>query len=296
MIFAWASIWLLIPVGIFVMGVRAAWVSMTLPRKVPREAACGRCTYPVAGLASPTCPECGSDFRVVGISTPRFVLRWRGGYTSGIVGWTLAVLMLGLTSAWMISMYAISGAMVTGGTSWSAGLSETLTPGSGSVRTFEFSSDQSWTGGSLSQTVTVVATLPDGSEQTFTLDTTAGTYTTDDGTGKLPPATFDGDSVTAWLVDLGLDETDTSFTAEARDLTRMVDVAAQAPGNSVSGIAQRSFTVGSPKWNNATPPGGTGSAPGSLAVVGYSIAFGIFALWVGGIVWICVRRSRLLAA
>lgn len=35
-----------------------------------REPSCRACGYPVKGLPSFTCPECGSDLREVGIDTP----------------------------------------------------------------------------------------------------------------------------------------------------------------------------------------------------------------------------------
>lgn len=295
MLFLGVSVWLLVPVAIVVLGLRTVWVSVTLPRKVPREAACGRCAYPVAGLASPTCPECGSDFRVVGISTPRFVMRWRGGYAGAIIGWTLSMVMIGAVSAWFITIFAFSSTMMTSSGSWSTGLTQKLTPNSGSVRSYDFSSDQSWTSaGSMTQTITIVAHLNDGSQDTFTLDHGAGTFTTGDGTAQ--PAAFKGNSVTGWMQSLGLDTTNSVIAAEAQDLTRMVDVASVSPGDSVSNLVQSSFSVGFPQWNNTSVPTAAASGIGNLAVIGYSVAGVLFLLWVGGIIWICLRRAKLLAA
>jgi hypothetical protein len=44
------------------------------------QPSCGACGYPVQGLPSFTCPECGKDLRQVGIITPRqdaLVSLWR---------------------------------------------------------------------------------------------------------------------------------------------------------------------------------------------------------------------------
>ena len=37
----------------------------------PSDLGCGRCGYPIHGLASPICPECGADRNVVGVRRPR---------------------------------------------------------------------------------------------------------------------------------------------------------------------------------------------------------------------------------
>lgn len=43
-------------------------------------AECGCCRYPVKGLTAWTCPECGSDFRDVGIAAPGMFTRRRIGH------------------------------------------------------------------------------------------------------------------------------------------------------------------------------------------------------------------------
>lgn len=59
----------------------------------PRESVCGKCGYIVKGLATLTCPECGSDLRDVGIVSPDRSTRWSGiiRYLRSsllILGWT----------------------------------------------------------------------------------------------------------------------------------------------------------------------------------------------------------------
>ncbi len=74
-------------------GVIIGLVAFTLGRRsrvrsVSRPC-CGRCLYAVAGLTSLTCPECGSDLRVVGILTP--AMRRPTGPWLAIILWTLAL-------------------------------------------------------------------------------------------------------------------------------------------------------------------------------------------------------------
>ena len=76
----------------------------TWPKGPPhnaREPACARCGYPVNGLPSFTCPECGADLRQVGITTPSRPQIWkaRGRFvwdvTAGMLRALHAVLRLG---------------------------------------------------------------------------------------------------------------------------------------------------------------------------------------------------------
>ena len=46
------------------------WLRLLWPIK-PGAARCGRCGYPATGLERMQCPECGSDFREVGMLAPR---------------------------------------------------------------------------------------------------------------------------------------------------------------------------------------------------------------------------------
>lgn len=55
-----------------------------------REPVCNHCGYPTQGLPSLTCPECGSDLRVVGIRTPRMGLRPSSRFAAAI-GWTMLI-------------------------------------------------------------------------------------------------------------------------------------------------------------------------------------------------------------
>ena len=67
----------------FSAGLIGLWI-MVWRRPRPPVSCCGACRYPVVGLESLTCPECGGDLRVAGILPPRhrllhpavFLLMW----------------------------------------------------------------------------------------------------------------------------------------------------------------------------------------------------------------------------
>ena len=57
--------------GLAAVGALGLLLLWWLRRRGSVEAVCGRCGYPVAGLPTFTCPECGSDLRTVGIDRVR---------------------------------------------------------------------------------------------------------------------------------------------------------------------------------------------------------------------------------
>ncbi len=66
----------------------AAVIIVLWPRgRRVNEPVCGKCSYPVHGLETMTCPECGSDLRAVGIYTP--AMRHRLGPVARILLWTI---------------------------------------------------------------------------------------------------------------------------------------------------------------------------------------------------------------
>lgn len=77
-----AAIVVLLVLAICLLGLVPLWYLALRRRAAVPE--CGQCGYHVAGLSTMSCPECGGDFREVGITTPRsrlmhpllFVLLW----------------------------------------------------------------------------------------------------------------------------------------------------------------------------------------------------------------------------
>lgn len=61
-------VWFMIFMGLGVLALIGWWAWRD--RKSVTAPACGQCHYPVRGLPTFTCPECGSDLREVGIEVP----------------------------------------------------------------------------------------------------------------------------------------------------------------------------------------------------------------------------------
>lgn len=81
---------ILIPVGLLII---LTLVGLLLGRRARvrsvQTPSCGRCFYPVRGLSTFSCPECGSDLREVGILTP--AMRRPLGPWLAILFWSLAL-------------------------------------------------------------------------------------------------------------------------------------------------------------------------------------------------------------
>lgn len=80
------------------------WIrALTQPHLAQGLANCGRCGYSVRGAASMACPECGADFREVGIKSPAMRKPFIGAVLF-IVLWSLCLWMPGC----VVSSVAIS--------------------------------------------------------------------------------------------------------------------------------------------------------------------------------------------
>ncbi len=89
---------ILIPTLLF-LGIVAACLlvlirGLRLPRSIPQRAACGICQYQI-DFNSPTCPECGSDLRVVGTLTARTALQTRSSLPIMLLAWSALVALVG---------------------------------------------------------------------------------------------------------------------------------------------------------------------------------------------------------
>lgn len=286
---------LLIAIAIVLLGARAVWVSVTLPKKVPREAACGGCGYAVAGLDGSICPECGADFRRVGISTPQFVLKWRGGYFSAILGWTLVMLMIGIVGMYVVAMLSFTRSMTTVANTTST-ITKTFTPGSLAYKFVRFDGTQGFDQDGSINTIELVLTKSDYTISKFELDVSSLTYTVDIGEGPGESSSFRADSISVWFEDSGLDIADPKVANEITDLGSVVDFAIITPlGLSNIASLTTSFPTQTPtvfgSGRATTSPGTTNEA--LIAVITGIV---MFAVWIGGIVWIVRRRSRLLRA
>lgn len=113
LLFSWwpGAIWLLSALSGIVL-----IVLLKLQRQPDRASipGCGKCGYPVKGLAAWICPECGADIQVVGTQQPRL----RKSRLSGailrplaLLAWglfactTISILLSVIMTAWTNSMY-----------------------------------------------------------------------------------------------------------------------------------------------------------------------------------------------
>jgi len=81
------------------------YLSRRLTLKKNRAPHCGYCGYPASGLSSMTCPECGSNFRSVGIITP--AMRHVPSLRSTLLLWTLFLPMTGYMVLYNFSTYIL---------------------------------------------------------------------------------------------------------------------------------------------------------------------------------------------
>jgi hypothetical protein len=82
------------------------WRGIALPRRAPRQPACERCRYPIGGVGSLTCPECGADLREEGITTPLMEFRRRTPLVITLLAWTVLAAMFSLY-AWDQASYRL---------------------------------------------------------------------------------------------------------------------------------------------------------------------------------------------
>ncbi len=86
-----------------VVGLLRLWWDVAVQLQRPRPPACGKCGYNVAALTTMHCPECGGDFRTVGITAPHLAKRVHSALFG--VAWTLLLpLPLWLACIMLFSM------------------------------------------------------------------------------------------------------------------------------------------------------------------------------------------------
>ena len=98
MVRSWIGILALVLLALLlgcVVGLVFLWIRV-LRNPGGSEPTCGKCGYAVQGLSALTCPECGSDFRAVGIDTPK--QRGAVGPAVFVTLWTLLLPMPALVA------------------------------------------------------------------------------------------------------------------------------------------------------------------------------------------------------
>ena len=266
------------------------WRTVMLPRNTPREAACEKCKYPVAGLmgaAGFVCPECGSDLLTVGITTPRMEITRRGSLAAGLVAWPFLCVGGGYTASFIILMFAsfsTSMSAVQSTTSWT----QTLTPNTSLYQSIELTYESDWQ--SLASEMDIVLVTSGGTRHTLTLD--PGPMTVVGREGGVAP--WDADTIDAWFAEVGLDMADPQVAAAAAETSRVVDMTIMSPDGGYSLNLSQHTNMAVPTSGATTTTFATGNPLlDNVALWLVALALGVLVYGVG-IVLIVVRRRRLV--
>lgn len=273
------------------MAIRAIVLTITPPRRSVAVPSCERCKYPVAGLSVFNCPECGSDWRVVGIATRAMEMRRRGGIWGAIIGLTyLFLVTLGfamiVVSANIGSAFAASAAPTI--------ITTTFRPASGAYRTLIL--DQVRTYGSTVSgfDAALEIDLSDGSTRRMEITSSRRYQTFDSGKQQLASGAFNRAAVIQWFASAELDASDTAILSEIDEAVRVVEGILIAPYTSAATTTGSGLTIASVTTNappNASPATTTNAI---WTILGWLIPLVLSVLWLASIIFIVRRRRRLL--
>ncbi len=257
--------------------------AVTKPKRMPEWAACEKCRYAVANLSTFTCPECGTDFRRTGIITPAMEARRRGSTLTALIAWTFLCGTCGYIVA-MIAMMTLSvGTMMatTAPNTWT----NTLSPNTGIYQDVTLTYDTDFL--SLTSNMDIVLTLNDGAEHTLVLDPVQMQVS---GLNN-GPAAWNGSVIDALFTQAGLDVTDPNISAAASEVGRIVDVTIMSP-SSAYGMNTTEHTSMPSSSGTGTTTAMTSTLFDGAGVVLAIIGVGLV-IYVGGVVWIVVRRRAM---
>jgi hypothetical protein len=257
------------------------------------DARCGRCGYSAIGLQTLICPECGGDFREVGIRVDMgrsdHVV---AGAVLAAIFFTIALLVVWLSIKPSIeSLLPLERVYTT---------SETLKSLAAPPRHYVLQAQRrSWSPQRPTLPVTISlftatatsATSAAGAPAAMLLydpaDNTA--HTVSGGNSAGPAAPFNVQAVLAWLKQAGLDDQDPNVIEEARMLTLRVRSAARVRGIITS---PGSTSYGETSNNRPLSVQGSSSAVGRTPAGSEPlIAAAFIVAWAAGI-WSLWRRTR----
>lgn len=281
-----------------VISVRALWRSLTLPGPAFTEPACERCRYPVAGLTSVHCPECGTNLHLTGVITPTMEMRRRGGLLPAIAAWTylMGVVCVAVPALFggIFMVRSTTTAMTSGPQTWTT----PLTPASGAYTSATIATTSLMgMGASAATDITITLALSDGSAHTFQLDPATNSYTTTDPQGATSvPAPYSTTAISTWFAAAALNTADPKIAAEADELETVVKFLQISPFVQPSTMSLKTFTAGPPSYTGGAGQvfsSGPNPDPWLIALaIGALVAF---VVWLAGLWFIITRRRRLLA-
>jgi len=203
---------------------------------------CGQCQYPVQGLPTFTCPECGADLREVGIITPR---RHRPlGPGAKITMWSVMVFFAAL----VITSIAISFVPRTYIRRMSVALER---PRSQAYQQIHFDGQGSYTGTSPSswsqplQTVTLTLKDISGKTSTLQVDLTNKRYPrfTRPDSAEPAPVELDAAALVEWLQGVGVEAPNNLRLSEAGDILNVLQKAIDNPPAGLNASSTGAFLL-----------------------------------------------------
>jgi hypothetical protein len=281
-------------VGFAVMCVRTLWLSLVPASRMPREAGCGRCGYSVAGLTTNACPECGADWRQVGIVTPGMIMRYRGGTGGAIVAWTILALGAALVASGFMAVFFTRQMVSTVATTpqtWTT----PLTPASGAFKAVDIATSVTMGGRPTATSIELDLHLNDGATWTMKVDPTAGTSTiTNAAKVEGPAASLGPKTAAAFLQAAGIDTSKAAVAAEAAELQSILDIQLISPYTQPSQMTLKTLTAGPLRFSGATAMMQSAGPDLNTLVIAIALALLWLALYILGIWFIVARRKRLM--
>lgn len=291
---AWSFAPLTLLVVIAAFAIRAIWVTITPPRKGVKQPSCEKCKYPVSGLTTPNCPECGNDLRQTGIITRPMEIRRRGGLGGAILGLTYLLLCgFGLS---MLLLSILTTRNLTASSAPSVGTT-ILTPRSGAYASIKFEQPFQATTSTESGAAYLAAVqvrLSDGSARRLEVAPNRRCVSVADGVASAPIGSLSAATIADWFTTIGLDCTNSAVTAEADETARILDITTITPFTSPSQMSVSAFSVGPTTFAGADATTYSQRETFLWTIVAWSIPVVFIGLWVILTLLIVFRRRRLL--
>lgn len=90
------------------LAANAVWRAVMPPPGLPRGAACGSCGYELTTVEGGRCSECGADLLKAGVTTRRNVVRTAGSLPAALLGWTVIAATLAGVGLYVVSWYSLT--------------------------------------------------------------------------------------------------------------------------------------------------------------------------------------------
>ena len=290
--FLFSIIPLTILIALVVMSSRAIWLGVIPPRRCVKEASCEKCKYPVAGLSTWTCPECGSHLLTVGIITRSMEIRRRGSYFGAVSG-LFGLLLLCVIIAWSVTSITIGMSMGMGAMPSTTQLT-IVTPSSGVYKSLEIKQvdDFSNTGGPYNA-VLQLDVAGQLHEMHIDVFSNLSFYTKAPAGANETSGTVNVQSLTKWMQDAGADVSGAVATREIAELDAVIQ-AWPTNWTPPSSTALPSFFVGTTSTTVTQPTSDTRTAQYVYDTLMWFIPLLAIALFIVGAYFIIRRRRKLL--